>query len=56
MQAITKMEVTEEIRAQAHQFYHQILARVMKENYKDEAVAEGGMHFLLIIDNYHFIN
>ncbi|CAB3225140.1 unnamed protein product [Arctia plantaginis] len=43
MQAITKMEVTEEIRAQAHQFYHQILARVMRENYKDEAVAEGGL-------------
>ncbi|XP_075991106.1 uncharacterized protein LOC142986475 [Anticarsia gemmatalis] len=43
MQAVSKIEVTPEIRLNANQFYHQILARVMRESYKDEAVAEGGL-------------
>lgn len=42
IQAISKMEVTSEIRANANQFYHNILARSMRDSYKDEVVAEGG--------------
>ncbi|KPJ06407.1 hypothetical protein RR48_14146 [Papilio machaon] len=43
IQAIAKMEVTSEIRANANQFYHNILARSMRDSYKDEVVAEGGL-------------
>ncbi|CAG9558142.1 unnamed protein product [Danaus chrysippus] len=43
MQAVSKMEVTEEIRATARLFYHNILARFMRDNYKEEVVAEGGL-------------
>ncbi|XP_013144909.1 PREDICTED: uncharacterized protein LOC106108324 [Papilio polytes] len=43
IQAISKMEVTSEIRANANQFYHNILARSMRDSYKDEVVAEGGL-------------
>ncbi|XP_028033018.1 uncharacterized protein LOC114245167 [Bombyx mandarina] len=43
IQAVSKMEVTPEIRADANLFYHNILARSMKENYRDEQVAEGGL-------------
>lgn len=48
MTAISKIEVTPEIRASANQFYHQILARAMTENYKDEAVAEGGKSYSIL--------
>ncbi|KAJ8737803.1 hypothetical protein PYW08_000398 [Mythimna loreyi] len=43
IQAVSKMEVTPEVRAQANQFYHQILARAMRENYQDDVVLEGGL-------------
>ncbi|KPI91889.1 PREDICTED: uncharacterized protein LOC106126166 [Papilio xuthus] len=43
IQAIAKMEVTSEIRANANLFYHNILARSMRDSYKDEVVAEGGL-------------
>lgn len=42
IQAVSKMEVTPEVRVNANMFYHQILVRAMKENYKDEVVQEGG--------------
>ncbi|XP_072930299.1 uncharacterized protein [Epargyreus clarus] len=43
IQAIAKMEVTEEVRTNANIFYHNILARFMRDHYKDEVVAEGGL-------------
>lgn len=43
--AVSKMEVTNEVKAQAKQFYHNILARNMRENFKEEAVIEGGNSF-----------
>ncbi|CAK1588268.1 unnamed protein product [Parnassius mnemosyne] len=43
MQAVSKMEVTKDIREQAYLFYHNILARSMRDNYKEEAVMEGGL-------------
>ncbi|CAH2035351.1 unnamed protein product, partial [Iphiclides podalirius] len=43
VQAISKMDVTGDIRAQANQFYHNILARSMRDSYKEETVAEGGL-------------
>ncbi|XP_032527151.1 uncharacterized protein LOC116777614 [Danaus plexippus] len=43
MQAVSKMEVTEEIRLTARLFYHNILARFMRDNYKEEVVVEGGL-------------
>ncbi|CAH0577996.1 unnamed protein product [Chrysodeixis includens] len=43
MQAVSKMEVTPEVRLDANLFYHQILARAMRENYKDDVVLEGGL-------------
>ncbi|KOB71747.1 Uncharacterized protein OBRU01_08148 [Operophtera brumata] len=43
MQAISKMEVTPEVRLNANIFYHNILASFMRDNYKDEVVAEGGL-------------
>ncbi|CAG4942236.1 uncharacterized protein LOC123705074 [Colias croceus] len=43
IQAISKMEVTSEVRANANLFYHNILARTMRDNYKEEVVAEGGL-------------
>ncbi|KAL4717638.1 hypothetical protein ACJJTC_000787 [Scirpophaga incertulas] len=42
-QAVSKMNVTAEVKANANMFYHNILARSMCDNYKDEAVAEGGL-------------
>ena len=42
--AVSKMELTPEVRANANQFYHQILARVMRESYQDDVVLEGGMY------------
>ncbi|XP_026316058.1 uncharacterized protein LOC113227376 [Hyposmocoma kahamanoa] len=41
--AVSKMEVTNEVKANAKQFYHNILARNMRENFKEEAVIEGGL-------------
>ncbi|KAI8430665.1 hypothetical protein MSG28_000862 [Choristoneura fumiferana] len=41
--AVSKMEVTKEVRQTANIFYHNILARFMQDNYKDEVVAEGGL-------------
>ncbi|KAG6452191.1 hypothetical protein O3G_MSEX007493 [Manduca sexta] len=43
IQAVSKMEVTPEVRLNARLFYHNILARTMRDNYKDEVVAEGGL-------------
>ncbi|XP_026762607.2 uncharacterized protein LOC113521303 [Galleria mellonella] len=43
IQAVAKMEVTPEIKDNAKSFYHNILARFMKDNYKDEVVTEGGL-------------
>ncbi|XP_068620296.1 outer dynein arm-docking complex subunit 3 [Battus philenor] len=43
IQAISKMDVTSEVRANANLFYHNILARSMRDSYKEEAVAEGGL-------------
>ncbi|KAL0852275.1 hypothetical protein ABMA28_000483 [Loxostege sticticalis] len=43
IQAVSKMEVTPEIKQNANLFYHNILARSMRDNYKDEVVAEGGL-------------
>lgn len=40
--AVSKMEVTGEVKANAKQFYHNILARNMRENFKEDAVVEGG--------------
>lgn len=40
--AVSKMEVTQEVRQTANVFYHNILARFMQDNYKEEVVAEGG--------------
>lgn len=42
IQAVSKMEVDDEVKANARLFYHNILARFMKDNYKEEAMAEGG--------------
>lgn len=44
IQAVSKMDVTDEVRASARLFYHNILARFMRDNYKEEVVAEGGMN------------
>lgn len=44
IQAIAKMEVTPQIKANANMFYHNILARFMRDNYKDEVTAEGGLY------------
>ncbi|XP_063837979.1 uncharacterized protein LOC135087063 [Ostrinia nubilalis] len=41
IQAVSKMEVTPEIKLNANIFYHNILARSMQDNYKDDVVAEG---------------
>lgn len=41
--AVSKMELTPEIRTNANKFYHQVLARVMRESYQDDVVLEGGM-------------
>ncbi|KAM3968706.1 LOW QUALITY PROTEIN: uncharacterized protein ACR2FA_013018 [Aphomia sociella] len=43
IQAVAKMDVTPEIRDNAKLFYHNILARFMRDNYKEEIVAEGGL-------------
>ncbi|RVE42190.1 hypothetical protein evm_013155 [Chilo suppressalis] len=43
IQAVSRMEVTPEIKANAKLFYHNILARSMRDNYKDEVIAEGGL-------------
>ncbi|XP_026746086.1 uncharacterized protein LOC113507428 [Trichoplusia ni] len=43
IQAVSKMEVTPEVRLNASMFYHQILARAMRENYKDDVILEGGL-------------
>ncbi|CAG5039803.1 unnamed protein product [Parnassius apollo] len=43
MQAVSKMDVTKDIREQAYLFYHNILARSMRDNYIEEAVMEGGL-------------
>ncbi|XP_045784996.1 uncharacterized protein LOC123880742 isoform X1 [Maniola jurtina] len=43
VQAVSKMEVTEEVRTDARLFYHNILARFMRDNYKDEVIVEGGL-------------
>ncbi|XP_034839352.1 chromosome partition protein Smc isoform X2 [Maniola hyperantus] len=43
VQAVSKMEVTAEVRTGARLFYHNILARFMRDNYKDEVIAEGGL-------------
>ncbi|CAH1647559.1 unnamed protein product [Spodoptera littoralis] len=43
IQAVSKMEVTPELKANANQFYHQILARAMRESYEDDVVLEGGL-------------
>ncbi|XP_053624670.1 uncharacterized protein LOC128683264 [Plodia interpunctella] len=43
IQAIAKMEVTAEVRENAKVFYHNILARFMMDNYKEDVVAEGGL-------------
>ncbi|CAH2218116.1 jg24971 [Pararge aegeria aegeria] len=55
IQAISKMDVNDEVRATARLFYHNILARFMRDNYNDEVVAEGGMgtlFILFIVANY----
>ncbi|XP_063373202.1 uncharacterized protein LOC134661172 [Cydia amplana] len=41
--ALAKMEVSSEDRLAANLFYHNILARFMRDNYKEEVVAEGGL-------------
>lgn len=41
-QAVSKIEITPEIRARANIFYHNIVARFMRENYREEVAAEGG--------------
>uniref|UniRef100_A0A2A4JHB4 Uncharacterized protein n=1 Tax=Heliothis virescens TaxID=7102 RepID=A0A2A4JHB4_HELVI len=43
IQAVAKMEVTPEIRDSAFQFYHQIVAREMRENFLEDVVQEGGL-------------
>ncbi|XP_050361394.1 uncharacterized protein LOC126780766 [Nymphalis io] len=43
IQAVSKMEVDDEVKSNARLFYHNILARFMKDNYKEEALAEGGL-------------
>ncbi|XP_035438499.2 uncharacterized protein LOC118268219 [Spodoptera frugiperda] len=43
IQAVSKMEVTPEVKANAYLFYHQILARTMRDNYEDDVVLEGGL-------------
>ncbi|PZC75906.1 uncharacterized protein LOC110378216 [Helicoverpa armigera] len=43
IQAVAKMEVTPEIRDCAFQFYHQIVAREMRENFIEDVVHEGGL-------------
>lgn len=43
IQAISKMDVTPMVKINANIFYHNILARSMRENYKDEVLAEGGL-------------
>lgn len=49
IQAVSKMEVTPEVKQNANIFYHNILARSMRDNYKDEVVAEGGNFFVYTI-------
>ncbi|XP_063394540.1 uncharacterized protein LOC134679511 [Cydia fagiglandana] len=41
--AVAKMEVSAEDRMAANLFYHNILARFMRDNYKEEVLAEGGL-------------
>ncbi|CAH0703377.1 unnamed protein product [Spodoptera exigua] len=43
IQAVSKMDVTPEMKANASQFYHQILARAMRESYEEDVVLEGGL-------------
>ncbi|XP_047543815.1 uncharacterized protein LOC125075970 [Vanessa atalanta] len=43
IQAVSKMEVDDEVKSNARLFYHNILARFMRDNYREEAVAEGGL-------------
>ncbi|KAJ8737005.1 hypothetical protein PYW07_000276 [Mythimna separata] len=43
IQAVSRIEVTPQIRAEANQFYHQILARTMRENFQDDVIQEGGL-------------
>ncbi|KAF9799155.1 hypothetical protein SFRURICE_006415, partial [Spodoptera frugiperda] len=43
IQAVSKMDVTPEVKANAYLFYHQILARTMRDNYEDDVVLEGGL-------------
>ncbi|XP_050683753.1 uncharacterized protein LOC126978748 [Leptidea sinapis] len=43
MNAVSKMDVGPEVRLYANSFYHNILARTMRDNYKDEVLAEGGL-------------
>lgn len=44
IQAVSKMDVTPEIKANAYLFYHQILATTMRDNYEDDIVLEGGLY------------
>ncbi|XP_048005291.1 uncharacterized protein LOC125241050 isoform X2 [Leguminivora glycinivorella] len=41
--ALAKMDVSPADRLAANLFYHNILARFMRDNYKEEVVAEGGL-------------
>ncbi|XP_052746644.1 uncharacterized protein LOC112047652 [Bicyclus anynana] len=43
IQAVSKMEVNDDVRATARHFYNNILARLMRDNYKEEVTAEGGL-------------
>ncbi|XP_049885935.1 uncharacterized protein LOC126380516 [Pectinophora gossypiella] len=43
MAAVAKLDLSEEIRQSANMFYHNILARAMRENYKEDVVVEGGL-------------
>ncbi|CAH0716542.1 unnamed protein product, partial [Brenthis ino] len=43
IQAVSKMDVDDEVKANARLFYHNVLARSMKDNYKEEVMAEGGL-------------
>lgn len=54
IQAVSKMEVTPQVKINANIFYHNILARSMRENYKDEVVAEGGMSDFVYMYKYSY--
>lgn len=47
IQAVSKIEVSNDVKVQAKLFYHNIIARSMRDSYKEDAVVEGGQLVLI---------